>query len=95
MKNYRFIGSGNHIIIGGDILPTNLLKVNQYWLAGKSLAKIIIINQDMISYRDCSSDEIFERDSFGFQSRYCLIVNPSEMEYYSLKLNMNLTIEDF
>lgn len=95
MKNYRFIRSGNHIIIGGDILPTNLLKVNQYWLAGKSLAQIIIINQDVISYRDCSTGDIFERDSFGFQSRYCLIINSSEIEYYAHKLNMNSTIEEF
>lgn len=49
----------------------------------------------MISYRDCSTGEIFERDSFGFQSRYCLIVNPAEMGYYILALNMNSTIEEF
>lgn len=95
MKNYRFIRSGNHVIIGGDILPSNMLKVDQAWLAGKSLVHIISVDKEVIAYQDCSSGEIFERDSFGFQCRYCVIVNPAEMAYYILALNMNSTIEDF
>lgn len=95
MNNYRFIRTGNHIFIGGDILPSNMLKVGQYWIAGKSLAHITSIDKDIIKYQDCSSGDMFERDSFGFQTRYCLIVEPNEMTYYILTLNMSSKIEDF
>jgi hypothetical protein len=95
MKNYRFIRNGNHVIIGGDILPSNMLKVDQDWLAGKSLAHIISVEGEVIKYQDCSSGNIFERDSFGFQSRYCLIIQPHEMNYYSQGLQMNSDIEEF
>ena len=94
MKNYRFIRSGNYVIIGGDILSINMLKVGQDWLPGKSLAHIISVDQDTIKYQDDSSGEIFERDSFGFQCRYCLIVQPHEMNYYIQVLQMNSHVEE-
>ena len=73
--------NGRNLLCGG-VVPKAELKVGQKWAPADGADRVVII-RELISYEDGdinviygdhANDTSYEKDSFSFQCRYCLIV---------------------
>ncbi len=69
-------------LVCGHIYPKNELKVGQHWAQADGADRIVEI-RELITYSDGDigviygehgNDRSYEKESFSFQCRYCLIV---------------------
>lgn len=73
--------NGRNLLCAG-ILPKTELAVGQKWAPADGTDSVVVI-RELISYEDGdvnviygnhANDSSYEKDSFSFQCRYCLIV---------------------
>lgn len=69
-------------ILCGVILPKEKIEVGQTWAAGNSIVQVDEVDQfGWVRYHWFENDELRsnEKESFSFQSRYCLVLPSSQI----------------
>lgn len=64
-------------LVCGHIFPANEVKVGQIWAPADGSdreVKIIEVTENWVMHKDLKSLEVYRKDAFGFQCRYCKVV---------------------
>lgn len=64
-------------LVCGHIFPAYDVKVGQLWAPADGsdrVHEITAIDEDYVWHKDISTGEEYRKDAFGFQCRYCKIV---------------------
>lgn len=65
-------------LVCGHIFPASEVKVGQHWApADGSNREVVIVDVDehYVMHKDLKTLEVFRKDAFGFQCRYCKVVD--------------------
>ncbi len=61
-------------LVCGHIFPHNELKVGQRWAPADGVdreVEIVAIDENYVMHKDLNTLEVYRKDAFGFQCRYC------------------------
>ncbi len=64
-------------LVCGHIYPHSELKVGQQWAPADGSDRVVTIRAidgEWVQYGEYGNDRTYEKDSFSFQCRYCLVV---------------------
>jgi hypothetical protein len=65
-------------LVCGHIFPANEVQVGQRWAPADGSdceVEIVGVDEFRVHHRDTETGEEYTKDAFGFQCRYCKIVN--------------------
>ena len=65
-------------LVCGHIFPANEIEVGQRWAPADGSAReveIVMVTEEYVYYRGITTGEEYRKDAFGFQCRYCKIVD--------------------
>ncbi len=65
-------------LVCGHIYPHSELAIGQYWAPADGSDRLHVItdiNEDYVFHKDVATGTEYRKDAFGFQCRYCLVVD--------------------